>query len=250
MKILVTGATGNTGIRLLRMSSAEGHTVSAFVRDREKLASQLERDAIAGINIIVGDVFDKESLAEACRGQDVVINAAGNVAEGAQFVRLVESVCWAAEAGLSPGGRFWFFGGAAALDVPGASLMTVDLPKIPGMVRVHQQNYEAVKASSLNWSMLCPGPMIDAPDGEARRGLRISTEEWPVALPRVTRFLPEIAKSLAFRQIMPELTISYEDAARVILDNLGQDSPLGRHRVGVALPPGIRQHKDVSQFDR
>ena len=45
---------------------------------------------------------------------------------------------------------------------------------------------------------------------------------------------------------MPELTICYEDAARVILDNLSHDSPLAKKRVGVALPPGIKQTKEIS----
>jgi hypothetical protein len=44
--------------------------------------------------------------------------------------------------------------------------------------------------------------------------------------------------------MVPELTISYEDAAEVILDNLSKNGRFSRRRVGVALPPGVRNYKD------
>jgi hypothetical protein len=50
--------------------------------------------------------------------------------------------------------------------------------------------------------------------------------------------------AFAFKQRMPELTISYEDAAEVILDNLSKGGRFSRRRVGVALPPGLRHYKD------
>jgi hypothetical protein len=43
---------------------------------------------------------------------------------------------------------------------------------------------------------------------------------------------------------VPELTITYEDAAEVILDNLSKGGRFSHRRVGVALPPGLRKHKD------
>lgn len=246
MKILIIGATGNTGIELLRMGMAEGHSVTAYARNEEKLIAQLKSSNLPLPKIIVGDVFDKAQLEQACQGQDAVINVAGNVDEGEHFVRLIDAVTEAVEAGLKAEGRFWFLGGAAALDVPGTTDMTVNLPKIPEIFRSHEQNYNRVKASSLNWSMLCPGPMIKSTNGEAHKGLRVSTETWPVPRPTVTRFLPALATSVSFKLAMPELTICYEDAARVILDNLEQSSPLVEKRVGIALPAGVRQTKDIS----
>jgi hypothetical protein len=44
---------------------------------------------------------------------------------------------------------------------------------------------------------------------------------------------------------VPELTITYEDAAEVILDNLLKGGRFSYRRVGVALPPpGLRKDKD------
>ncbi len=42
----------------------------------------------------------------------------------------------------------------------------------------------------------------------------------------------------AFKQRMPEMIVTYEDAARVILDNLAAAGPFARKRVGLARPPG------------
>jgi len=246
MKILIIGATGNTGFALLKMASSEGHEVTAFVRNREKLEAMLRGSNQLPPHIVEGDVLDSALLGKTCRGQDAVVNVAGNVADGEQFVELVDTVTQAVETGLGDNGRFWFFGGVAALDVPGTRLMTVNLPKIPAMFRAHEENYRRVKASTLNWSMLCPGPMIASANGMPHRGLRISTEIWPVSLPRLTRYLPRIATSLAFKRAMPELTVCYEDAARVVLDNLEPTSPLRRKRVGLALPVGVTQEKDIS----
>ena len=42
---------------------------------------------------------------------------------------------------------------------------------------------------------------------------------------------------------VPELTISYEDAAEGILDNLSASGRFSRRRVGIALPPRLRNYK-------
>ena len=73
--------------------------------------------------------------------------------------------------------------------------------------------------------MLCPGPMIEAPDGKPTPALRLSADQWPMAPPAYTRLMPQVTLALAFKQAVPELTVSYEDAATVILDNLGKTVP-------------------------
>jgi putative NADH-flavin reductase len=181
---------------------------------------------------------DHSALTEALRGHDVVINAAGNVSEGPAFPNLVQNVIRAADAALGPGGRFWLFGGAALLDVPGAGICTLDLPGVPRIYEAHRSNFEAVRATALDWSMLCPGPMIEAPDGQATEGLIVSAEVWPTARPHYVHLLPRIALALAFKQAVPRMTIYYEDAACVILDNLQKGGAFSRKRVGIALPVG------------
>jgi hypothetical protein len=243
MKILVIGATGNTGQVLVKAGLDRGHSVSAYVRNGEKLSRQLGESIASSVHIVVGDVLDKEAMAAAMHGQDAVINAAGNSTDGDSYIPLVRSVVKAAQTGLGADGRFWLFGGAAALDVPGTGIMGVDLPKIPAIFQAHKTNYQLVSSTNLDWSMLCPGPMIPAADGNSHAGLRISADAWPFDPPAISRFLPKIALSLAFKLKMPQLIINYEDAAKVILDNLEPGGPYSRKRVGVALPPGLKGEK-------
>jgi hypothetical protein len=110
-----------------------------------------------------------------------------------------------------------------------------------------QRHVDAVPQSPLDWSMLCPGPMIA---GGPTMGLRLSVNEWPVARPAYTYVLPKLALAFAFKQKLPELTISYEDAAEVILDNISKDGRFSRRRVGVALPPGLRKNYNKDDVPR
>jgi putative NADH-flavin reductase len=250
MKLLVLGATGNTGQRLVRMGLAQGNDVTAFVRSARKLADLLGGQLPQKLSVREGDVTEQSALIAAMKSQDAVINAAGNATQPEGYVAMVATIIAAAEEALGNGGRFWLFGGAAALDVPGTKLMTVDLPKVPAIFKAHKANFERVSRSKLDWSMLCPGPMTEAPDGKPHRGLRVSTDTWPVPRPALLRLMPLIATTIAFRSAMPEMTITYEDAAHVILSNLVPNGLYARKRVGIALPVGVKGRKKLPSGSR
>lgn len=237
MRVCILGATGKSGRRLTAEALGRGHAVTALVRNASALAPTQK------LAVTEADFANVDVLTGYMRGHDVVINAAGYVTDGAAFTNLVARIISAAESALGVGGRFWLFGGAALLDVPGAHFTGIDLPGVPKFYEAHRTNYNLVSASTLDWSMLCPGPMMDAPDGKATDGLILSQESWPVPRPLVTRVLPRLATSLAFKNAMPRLTIYYEDAAKVTLDHLERNGRFARKRVGVALPPGERRHK-------
>ncbi len=71
MKILVTGATGVIGSRLIPWLVAAGHDVTAAVRSLER--------AGGGARPIQLDLFDKPAVAMAVHGQDIVINLATHI---------------------------------------------------------------------------------------------------------------------------------------------------------------------------
>ncbi len=66
MRVLVTGATGYIGGRLVPRLLAEGHTVRCFARDAGRLAGRFE-----GVDVAEGDLFDRESVLSAMRDTDV-----------------------------------------------------------------------------------------------------------------------------------------------------------------------------------
>ena len=243
MKLFLLGATGNSGQRILKFALERNHEVTAFVRDQNKLLNIVGRSMPQGLRVAAGDIGNSAELAAAMTGHDVVINAAGHVTEGTRFTQLVQHVIEQASNALGAAGRLWQFGGAAVLNIPGTIMMAVDLPRVPKVYEAHRTNLNALRKSSLDWSMLCPGPMIDAPNGKPTKGLRLSVDQWPVQRPSYTYFLPKIALALAFKQKVPELTISYEDAADVILSNLDHNGRFSRKRVGIALPVGMRNFK-------
>jgi uncharacterized protein YbjT (DUF2867 family) len=69
MRVLVTGATGYIGGRLVPELLARGHEVRALARTPAKLDDRPWRDQV---EVCRGDVFDPESLDRACAGIDAV----------------------------------------------------------------------------------------------------------------------------------------------------------------------------------
>ena len=66
------GATGGTGRAVIDQALGEGHAVTAFVRDRAKLA------AAEGLSIVEGDAVDPGDVVRAVAGQEAVVVALGN----------------------------------------------------------------------------------------------------------------------------------------------------------------------------
>jgi putative NADH-flavin reductase len=82
MNILVLGAAGKTGREVVAQSLAAANTVTAFVRDPDKL----HRNDVA---MTVGDARSVDDLRTALRGQDAVISTLGTGLNGKQG--LIES---------------------------------------------------------------------------------------------------------------------------------------------------------------
>lgn len=72
MKLLVLGATGGTGLEIVRRGIQAGHAVTAFVRSPEKLQSVDHQ-----ISIREGNLLNSEELEEVIRGHDAVLSAFG-----------------------------------------------------------------------------------------------------------------------------------------------------------------------------
>ena len=77
MNILIVGATGSVGRELVKQALAEGHTVTALVRDPSKL--QLDHP---GLRLAVGNVLIPASIEQVMPGQDAVLCALGAGGKG------------------------------------------------------------------------------------------------------------------------------------------------------------------------
>ncbi|RLQ93365.1 NAD(P)-dependent oxidoreductase [Falsibacillus albus] len=72
MNIIVFGASGGTGEHVVQQTLEEGHSVTAFVRNPEKLTISYEQ-----LKIIKGDALKFDDAAKAIEGHDVVISCLG-----------------------------------------------------------------------------------------------------------------------------------------------------------------------------
>ncbi|MEY2560143.1 MAG: hypothetical protein QOG51_558 [Verrucomicrobiota bacterium] len=73
MRVLVIGATGGTGREIVQQALAQGHQVTAFVRNPAKL--EIEH---ANFRVAQGDVLDYATVESAMRGQEAVLSALGH----------------------------------------------------------------------------------------------------------------------------------------------------------------------------
>ena len=145
-----------------------------FVRTPAKLSPEVRER----VSVHTGDLSALVPL-DVIRGQDALINCAGHVADGETFVGLVDRLVTSVDtlAGAEQP-VCWFLAGAALLDIDSSGRRGVDLPKVKSTYWPHR-NFERLSRSRLDWRLLCPGPMVDAPALGLDR-LRISLDALPV----------------------------------------------------------------------
>ena len=237
-RLILFGATGSLGRHVLRQALAAGHDVTVFVRTPSKLPPET-RERVA---VHTGDLSTPPPV-DLMRGQDALITCAGHVAEGQAFVGLVDRLVTGVDS-LPPPEQpvCWFLGGAALLDIDPSGRRGVDLPKVRSTYWPHDLNLTRLRRSRLDWRMLCPGPMVDQP-GIGLDRLRVSSDTLPVQVPAFARALPRALLLPVFGSLIPQMIVSYADAAALMLANLDRGSAMSLHRVGLALPVGMRGRK-------
>lgn len=82
MKLLIFGATGGTGLKLVEQALEKGYMVTAFARNPQKLPIQHPK-----LRIIQGDVMNLTSVINAMLGQDAVLSSIGAPANKTGTVR-------------------------------------------------------------------------------------------------------------------------------------------------------------------
>ena len=191
VRVVLTGATGRAGSRILRELLARGHQIIAVVRDRGMFQPE------SGVAVALSNLSDSNQIAEIMRGADAVISAYGPPPDNTDELievtkRLIDAV---AGSGMN---RFLMVGGAGSLEVaPGVSLS--DSGKLPpewmGIAKSHEEALDVLRSCAIDWTCLSPAGFFEPGErtGKFRLGTdnlivdgqgqsRISMEDYAIAL--------------------------------------------------------------------
>ena len=207
MTILVTGAAGYLGNQTVKKLVALGHPVRAMVRHRAKARLRLG-DVAEQIEIVEGNVTDRDSLAPAMQGVSAVIHyvaiameKGGQTYEGVNFQGTVNILDAAAAAGVK---RF------INMSQNGAR---ADLPYRFLASKGRAQAY--VAASDLRWTALRPSAIFGPQDeffNTFARLLKVTPIIFPLIGGGVAEFQP----------------VSVHDVVEAVIRSLDDDSTIGK----------------------
>lgn len=180
MKLLILGATGRVGSEVTRRALEDGHHVTAFIRNPEKLTVDS-----AALTIFKGDVLNQEDLDQVMKGHDAVISAistdGGSTLSEAtpKIVRSME------KAGLS---RLISVGTAGILTSrqnAGKYRYETNESKrtMTRAAEEHRQAFETLQNSQLDWTVVCPTYL---PNGESEGRYRVEANHLPMHGERIS----------------------------------------------------------------
>lgn len=165
MKLFILGATGGIGRRLLQLGLERGHQVTAYVRSPKKIES-----AHDWLNVIQGDIFNADQMAQAMAGHDVVLSAFGPTTLRASTLRRQFGKILAAALRKSGGRRCQIVSAAFLFQNVGiigrilkATLFRQMIPDMAGMET-------EISQSDLDWTIVRPPRLTN---GLARRAYRV-----------------------------------------------------------------------------
>lgn len=169
MKVVLYGATGRSGSRILKELQSRGHDVTAVARHPEKLPADLKA--------LQDDLSNVDRIAEIILGFDAVISAYMPPPDDTdQLVDVTRRFIEALPKAGNP--RLLVVGGAASLEVaPGVTLLASGhLPQewVP-IATAHAKALEALKASNINWTYFSPAAFFEP--GERTGKFRLGTND-------------------------------------------------------------------------
>jgi hypothetical protein len=183
MKIVLFGATGKAGSRILRELLSRGHEVVAVARHPENLSPG------AGLTVQQGDLSSVDAIAKAIDGAQVVVSAYGPPADKAEELvevtkREIAAVQRVSQQASSPehAPRLVVVGGAGSLLVaPDVTL--VSAPDFPAawkpIALAHEKALELLRASSIDWTYLSPSAFFEP--GQRTGTFRLGQDELLIA---------------------------------------------------------------------
>jgi putative NADH-flavin reductase len=187
MKITVFGATGGTGIEVVRQAVQAGHRVTAVVRSPASFP--------AGVEVVPADVMDPAAIEPTVTGRDAVISALGH-RPGADAPVCAPGAASIIKAMRATGtGRLVVITAAGHVTDPHDDFLTAKVAK-PILWRFLRASFtdfaatdELVRASGLEWTIMRPSRLTDGRptpyrtgiDRAVRRGTSISRTDLATA---------------------------------------------------------------------
>ncbi len=194
-KLVLFGATGQTGRHVLPMAVEAGHDVRCYVRSPDKIPTELRDNA--QVEIVQGEFNDSDAVAAAIEGADFVICVGGGItATPGLMVEVTKSIV----AGMRQHGvkRFTYQAGAFS-PAPGTQnpffvgwILRPVLGTIFGISQMLHDNDTlmavlADDAQDLDWTVTRPGQIVDEPStGELKVSDDMSSKCTFVDLARLT----------------------------------------------------------------
>ncbi|MDX6742236.1 NAD(P)-dependent oxidoreductase [Actinocorallia sp. A-T 12471] len=159
MDLVVFGAGGRAGRRVVAEALRRGHRVTAVVRDPAKYAGELD-----GARVVAGDVTDAASVAAAAAGQEAAVNAAAEVT--ADPHAFFTSASRALADGLAGAGVGRLVAVGLSSVLPGAlGVPLMDEPGYPSEYRAfflgHAAGLAELEKSDLDWVYAAPAGDFD-----------------------------------------------------------------------------------------
>lgn len=167
MKILLIGATGMVGSRILNEATRRGHDVIAAARAPEKIAAQDNVKAVAL------DITDAAAVTAQAHAADVIISAVSPRNSGDAIKDAASSTQTLVAVGKATGKRVVSVGGAATLHMPDGTPVVNFIPDaILPEAKAMRSAYGTLVKEDINFVVVAPGGMI-AP-GERTETFRLS----------------------------------------------------------------------------
>ncbi|KAL8850867.1 MAG: hypothetical protein Q9221_004180 [Calogaya cf. arnoldii] len=248
MKVLLLGATGNLGSRLIPALLAHNHSVVIFVRSESKLRTLVDSSAISKCTIVNGDATNARAIEEAILSNrcNALVNSAGQSAifpwEAPRMQGIIQAVATATvEASKKLGYpiRCWFLGGLTVLDFPEKNGTKLSFP----LFKEHGQTLDCISSKPKDhmiWSLLAPSAMIPASKEitllDALRGNPLLARndmpaDWS---PSFLSGVPYIGMLADIMKNMMRYNTSLEDCADFIASDLTKgESEHEGHKVGI-----------------
>jgi len=170
MHLLLYGATGTLGQRILAEAVDRGHEVTAAARNPDRVQE------LPGVTLRQGNVLDSDSVANNAEGHDAIVSAVGPGHAGDPCF-LVEAARVLIAAAERAGVRLVVLGGAGSLEIePGVQLIaTSDFAATwMGVALAHRDALDLYRSApaGVDWTYVSPAATVElgARTGRYRTG--------------------------------------------------------------------------------